>query len=260
MPIITLTTDLGTNDFYLSTVKAKILSQFPDIQIIDISHSIDKFNIAEASFMLKSAMSDFPKDTIHLVGVGEQSIDSIRHLGIRYKDQYLICADNGFFSLIANQHADLMVEIQMNIDTDILTFPTRDLYVPAALHLARGGTLEVIGKRTEEFQKRSLIQPVTGDGYIKGMVIYVDDYGNAISNITRELFKSVGKGREFLIGFIHKGYEINSIDQRYSDSSEGDRLAMFNSAGYLEIAINHGHAANLLGLHKGETIIISFDG
>ena len=221
------------------------MSQDVECQIIDITHDIDKFNIAEAAFVLKNVMSDFPKGTIHIIGVGSGATDEGRHLGIQYKGQYIITADNGFFSLIADHHPDLIVDIQLNLDTDAPNFPTRDLYVPAALHLARGGTLEVFGRRTEE--------------YLKGMVIYVDGYGNAITNIERELFKNVGKGRHFLIGFIHKGYEIDEIDTRYSDASEGDRLALFNSAGYLEIAINHGHAGNLLGLDKGETIIVSFD-
>jgi S-adenosyl-L-methionine hydrolase (adenosine-forming) len=258
-PIVTLTTDLGGRDFYLSTIKAKLLSQDVDCHIIDISHEIDKFNIAEAAFVLKNVMTDFPKGTIHIIGVGSGATDEGRHLGIQYKGQYILTADNGFFSLIADHHPDLIVDLQMNLDTDAPNFPTRDLYVPAALHLARGGTLEVIGRRTEQYAQRTLIQPVKGEDYLKGMVIYVDAYGNAITNIEHELFKKVGKGRHFLIGFIHKGYEIDQINHRYSDASEGERLAMFNSAGYLEIAINHGHAGNLLGLEKGETIIVSFD-
>lgn len=258
MPIITLTTDLGTSDYYLGTIKAKILSQLPEVQVIDISHAIDKFNIAEAAFVLKSVMLDFPKDTIHIVGVGTRSLDDIRHLGIRYRNQFILTADNGLFSLLADQHPDLMVDLQMNLDTDVMTFPTRDLYAPAAVHLARGGTLEVIGRRTEEFVKRALIQPTTGTDYIKGMITYVDDYGNAISNVSEELFRAVGKGREFLIGFTQKGYELDHISKRYTDVVESERLALINSAGHLEIAINQGHAANLLGLQKGEVIIISF--
>lgn len=259
MSIITLITDLGRNDFYLSTVKAKILSQNPDCHIVDITHEISKFSIAEAAFVLKSVFSSFPNDTIHIIGVGAGAIDEGRHLGIHYKNQFIITADNGFFSLIADQHADTMVELQMNIDTDLVTFPTRDLYAPAAAYLSKGGTLEMIGRKTDEFLQRTLIQPVVGESHIKGMVIYVDSYGNAVSNISKELFKQVGKNRGFLIGFIHKGYEIEAIETRYSAVPEGDRLAMFNSMGNLEIAINKGSAVDLLGLGKGESIIISFD-
>lgn len=258
MPIITLTTDLGYSDFYLASLKAKILTQFPEVQLVDISHGVQKYNIAEAAFMLNSVLQDFPKDTVHIVGIGTSSVDDITHLGIRFKNQFILAPDNGFISLIADQHPDLVVELTMNIDTDFLAFPARDLYAPAAVYLSKGGSLEVIGRRTEDYLKRALIQPMTGNEYIKGMVTYVDDYGNAITNITQDLFKTIGKGREFLIGFIQKGYELDRLSKRYGDAPEGDRLAMFNSTGYLEIAINQGHAANLLGLVKEEIVIISF--
>lgn len=258
MSIITLTTDLGNNDFYLASLKAKIYAQLPGATIVDISHHIEPFHIATAAFVLKSVMGDFPKNTIHIAGVGNRSVDDVRHLGISYLDQYILTADNGFFSLIASQSPGMMVELDVKPETDVLTFPIRDLYAPAAVHLARGGTLEMLGRRTEEYVKRALIQPVTGPDYLKGVVIYVDHYGNAISNITTDLIRQVGKGREFLIGFTQKGYEIDRISKRYSDVVESERLALINSAGHLEIAINQGHAANLLGLNAGETIIMSF--
>lgn len=239
-------------------VKAKILSQDPDAQIVDINHSIDKFNIAEAAYVLKSMLKEFPKDTIHIVGVGTQAIDDITHLGIRYMDQTILTADTGLFSLIAEQHPDIVVELQMNVDTDVRIFPMRDLYAPAAVYLAKGGTLEVVGRRIEKLSERVLIKPTTGEDYINGMVIHVDGYGNAISNIDQKLLKDVVKGRDFLIGFVQKGYEMHELKSRYSDVSPGERLALINSAGHLEIAINQGHAADLLGLQVGESVIITF--
>jgi len=258
MPIITLTSDLGLDDHYLAMVKAKILSQKPDAQIIDVNHSIHKFNIAEAAFVLKTMLKEFPKDTIHIVAVGTQAIDDITHLGIRYQDQYILTADTGLFSLIAEQHPDLLVELQMKVDTDVRIFPMRDLYAPAAVYLSNGGTLEVIGRRVESYNERVLLKPTIGSDYIKGAVIYVDGYGNAISNIDKKLIKEIGKGREFLIGFVQKGYEMTEIKQRYSDVTMGERLALINSAGHLEIAINQGHAADLLGLNVGESVIMTF--
>jgi hypothetical protein len=258
MPIITLTSDLGYDDHYLAMVKAKIFSQKPDAQIIDISHSVDSFNIAEAAYIVKSILREFPKDTIHIVAVGTKSIDDITHLGIRYQDQFILTADTGFFSLIAEQHPDIVVELQMNVDTDVRIFPMRDLYAPAAVYLSTGGTLEVIGRRIDKLTERVLIKPTTGPDYIKGVVIYVDRFGNAISNIDTKLIKEVGKGREFLIGFVQKGYEMSEIKKRYSDAEPGDRLALINSSGHLEIAINEGHAADLLGLHPGEAVIMTF--
>lgn len=252
-------TDLGYGDYYLSMIKAKIYSQDIDCQVLDISHEIEKFNLAEAAFVLKSVMSSFPKGTIHIIGVSPGAVDEGRHLAFSYLNQYIITADNGFFSLIADHHPDMVVELNLKLETDDVNFPTRDLYAPAAALLARGVTLEVIGNQITDHQRLAMLQPVIGDGYIKGSITFVDNYGNAISNISKELFSRIRKNRTFIIGFVQQGYDMNHIDIRYSDASEGDRLALFNSSGLLEIAINHGNASNLLGLEKGETIIISFD-
>ena len=258
MSIITLTSDLGLNDHYLAMVKAKILSQKPDAQIIDINNSIHKHNIAEAAFVIKTMLREFPKDTIHIVGVGTQAIDDITHVGIRYMDQYILTADNGLFSLIAEQYADYVVELTMNVESDVRIFPMRDLYAPAAVLLSRGSSLEVIGRKLDNLKEAMLLKPTTGEDYIRGSVIYVDDYGNAITNIDYRMIRDTVKGREFLIGFSHKGYEMSEVMKRYSDVRMGERLALINSAGHLEIAINQGHAADLLGLHVGEAVIITF--
>lgn len=258
MPIITLTSDLGLADYYVAMVKAKILSQNPDIEIIDITHSITPFDIGEASFVLKTMLKSFPKDTIHLVGVNSQAVDNIPHLGIKYQDQYILTADNGILSLIAEHHPELVVELNMKIESDILTFPMRDLYAPAAVYLASGGTLEVIGRRIENTSQRVLIKPSIGSDFIKGSIVYIDHYGNAISNIDSKLIKEVGKGRDFVIAFAHRGYDMNEIKKRYSDVPPGERLAIINSAGMLEIAINSGNASDLLGLQKEVAVMIVF--
>lgn len=259
MPIITIISDLSEKDFYLASVKAKIHSQLDDIQVVDISNNINAFDIGQAAFVLQNVINDFPKNTVHLIGVDTGAMDEYTHLGIRYKNQFIIAPDNGFFSLIAEQRPDLIVEINMNLDTDQLTFPLRDLYTKAACHLARGGTLEVIGKPTEHYSQRSSLQPVFGGDYIRGMVIYVDHYGNALTNITHKMMKEQSRNRGFEISFRTADFSIDSISLRYSDVPEGERLALFNSAGFLELAMNKGHAANLLGLQVGEMIMIRFD-
>lgn len=258
MPIITLTTDLGTEDHYVALVKAKILSQLPDAQILDITHSVNPYDIAEAAYILQSILQDFPKDTIHIVGVDARSVDTVPHLGIRYKNQHILTPDNGIFSLIADQHPDQIVELTMKIESDVLFFPVRDLYAPAAAYLANGGTLEVIGRQTKELESRVLMKPTVGNDYIKGSIMYVDRYGNAVSNIHQSLIKEVAKGRDYTIGFVTKGYELEVISKRYDDVVRNERLALINSGGYLEIAVNQGHAADLLGLQKKEPIIMTF--
>ncbi|GAB4375822.1 MAG: SAM-dependent chlorinase/fluorinase [Salibacteraceae bacterium] len=259
MPIVTLTTDLGTSNFYLASIKAKLLQAGLNIDVIDVTHEISPHSIAEAAFVFSNVFSAFPKNTIHILGVDAGSVDNSRHLGIQYKNQYLLTADNGFFSLIADQQPDLVVELMIDSQTDVLTFPTKDVYVPAALHLARGGTLEVIGRRTTELRRMLNLAPTYDRDSIKGKIIYIDHYGNAISNIRIENFKALHGGRPFVIRLRHRGYEITEISKRYSDVIESERLALFNSAGYLEIAINRGNASSLMGLSQDDPIVIEFE-
>jgi S-adenosylmethionine hydrolase len=257
-PLITLTTDLGTKDYYLASIKGRILSQMPDAQIIDINNDVKQFSVLEAAYMLKNVINDFPKGTIHIVGVGSGAINDIQHLIIEHKNQWIITANSGLFNLITDEKPMFAGIVNVDPNLDILTFPARDLYAPIAVHLAKGGDPREITISTENLAKSIQLQPATGDGFIKGSVQYVDSFGNAITNIHRSLIDKIGPGAEYIVGFRRKGFDIKRMSLRYSDVPPSERMALFNSAGYLEIAINEGHAANLLGLHAEEAVIISF--
>ena len=176
------------------------------------------------------------------------------------KGQYFIGADNGIFSLIFDHDAEKVVELTINQDTDLLTFPTKDIFVKAACHLARGGTLEIIGGPKDAVIQRSLFRAVVQENTVRGTVIYVDSYGNVITNITEQLFKEVGKGKPFTIYFRESRYKIHHIVKSYNQREEGDALALFGATGYLEIAINSGNASQLLGLNVNETVRVEFEG
>lgn len=260
MPIITLTTDLGLKDYYVSSIKASILTQCPDVTIVDISHDVPKFNIAQAAFMVKNAINDFPPGTIHILGVKPEASPTTPHVAMYIRGQYFIGADNGIFSLLFDQDADKVVELTINQDTDLLTFPTKDIFVKAACHIARGGTLEIIGGPKDAIIQRSVFRAVVQENTIRGTVIYVDSYGNIITNITEQLFKEVGRGKPFTIYFRESRYKIHHIVKSYNQIEEGDALALFGATGYLEIAINSGNASQLLGLNVNETVRVEFEG
>ncbi|MGD1846540.1 MAG: S-adenosyl-l-methionine hydroxide adenosyltransferase family protein [Salibacteraceae bacterium] len=260
MALITLTTDFGTSDFYVSAIKGAILSQLPDIQIIDISHDVPKFDIATAAFMLRNTTPNFPANSIHIIGVLPNLDEDTVHLAVKFEDQYYIGADNGIFSLLFDRRPQEMVELQLNQNTDLLTFPTREVFVQAACHLGRGGTLSVLGPPKENWKERTQFRAVVDNDTIRGTVIYVDSYGNVISNISRQLFRQVGKGRDFTISFRVPGYDIHHISNRYDDVVASERLALFGASGFLEIAINIGHANKLLGLKINDIIRIEFHG
>lgn len=257
MAIITLTTDLGLKDYYVSTVKGAILSQLPDVTIVDISHDIQPFDISQASFIIKNSYTSFPPGTVHIIGVNTQPDASTPFLGVLANGHYFIGADNGIFSLLFDIHPEKIVQLTLKQEREFLTFALRDVFVKAACHIARGGTLEVIGTVRQHFTERMLFKPHTSATSIRGMVMYIDSYENVICNINEQLFREIGRGRPFNIQM-----RTNSVDmlcESYNDVSDGEIIAMFNSAGFLEIAINKGKASSLLNLKLGDTISIEFE-
>lgn len=265
MAIITLTTDMGLKDYYVASVKGAILSQFPEAIIVDITHDVPAFDIAQASFVIRNTFHDFPKGTVHIIGVNPEADLQTAHVAVEFEGHYFIGADNGIFSLLFDRPADEIVELNLSQDSDELTFPTKHVFVKAACHLARGGTMEVIGRKIEEVKQRQLFRAVVEGNVIRGQVIYIDSYGNVISNITETLFKEVGRGRPFSIYFRRASYDIHRISEAYHDVPEGEKVALFSATGYLEIAINKGvegsggGANKLFGLKLNDTIRIEFE-
>lgn len=257
MAIITLTTDLGTKDFYLAGVKAKIYEAISNPKIIDISHSIDPFNIVQGAFVLKCAIEDFPEGTIHLVGI-DTSSKSKKHLVVKKDGQFFIGPDNGIFSLMFQGQYDEVYEMVIEGDDDSLfTFPLKNLYVKLAAFIQTGGDLTGICEKANHIEEKMSVQPINRLNIIQGSVIYIDNYGNVIVNVSREYFTEVGNGFPFQIHYRRKEY-IDYICTDYSDVPEGEVLAIFGNTGYLEIAINKDKASELLGLHIGTPIQIEF--
>ena len=268
MPIITLTTDLGLKDHYVASVKGAILSQISDISIVDITHNIEAFNISQTAYVIRNCYKNFPKGSIHILGVdAELSIDN-SHLAVFSDGHYFIGADNGIFSLLFDElKPEKIVELTISQNSDSLTFPIKDVFVIAACHIARGGTLEIIGKEVPEFKDiKSELKPVTehdtesGKDIIKGAVVYIDSYGNATTNISKHLFEQVRKDREFVILFGRENERISKLREKYKDANEGEKLAIFSVNGMLEIAQNKGRATDLLGLKIHDYVRIEFKG
>ncbi len=263
MPIITLTSDMGEKDFYASAVKGAILSRMPEAQIVDVSHSVAQFDIQEAAYILKNAFPNFPAGSVHIVGVRTAGTPDTPHIALQSAGHYFIGADNGIFSLLLDKMPDRIVELNIKSETSSKIFPVRDVFVQAACHLARGGTLEIIGREMKKFSERMTFQPSAAENFISGTVIYVDTYGNIITNITERLFKEIGKGRPFSVNLSGKELDdITKISLDYSDVQPGKALALFSLSGYLEIAINEGKASYLLGARnsRGSSVRVEFSG
>jgi S-adenosylmethionine hydrolase len=272
MSIITLTTDYGLKDHFVGALKGKIVSEFREATIIDISHDIDAFNIAEAAYIISAAYSSFPKGTVHLIGVDIELNSENQHIAMQWNDQYFICADNGILSMLIQKIVPQKI-VAINIHDRLPSEATDlDVFVKIACHLAKGGLLNVIGKEIKKIKEVTELQAIVQDNQIKGYVIYSDNFGNAVSNISKKLFLEVGKGRPYEIKF--KGQTIKTILPKYSAIGissnyplkyyEGEKLAIFNETGFLEIAIfrsnpdNVGSANSLLGLNYRDVVTIDF--
>lgn len=252
MAIITLTTDLGLKDHYVSAIKGYILTQLPQASIVDVSHQIPTFNIQDAAFVLKNAYPDFPKGSIHLIGIRTEANKQGSHVVVASDGHYFISADNGIFSLLLDQPIDQIIELPKNNST----FPGRDVFAPVAAKIATGTRLEQLGTPRTTLVERMPFRAASMGDMIRGSVIYIDSFGNVMVNISEQLFHEVGKGRAFVIEFAR--YEISRLSNGYSEVPEGEILALFNSAKQLEIAMNNDRANSMLNLKLNDTITVRF--
>jgi S-adenosylmethionine hydrolase len=274
MSIITLTTDYGLKDHFVGSLKGKILSEHSEVQIIDISHDIDPFNTAEASYVIGASYLSFPKGTVHLIGVDIERNKENQHIAMQWNDHYFICADNGILSMLTQKIVPQKI-VSINIhDRFPSEFSDLDIFIKVACHISKGGLLNVIGKEIQQIKQITELQPViTNDGTsIKGYVIYIDHFGNVVTNISKKQFLEIAKGRPYEI--VIKPRSIKTILPNYSaiatsekypiKAYEGEKLAIFNEAGFLEIAIFRsnpskvGSANSLLGLNYRDVITIKF--
>lgn len=255
MPIITLTSDWGQRDYFLGAVKGKILNLLPSATIIDISHGISPFNLKQASFIIRNSYPHFPKGTVHILSILTEKTEKIPHLAVKYDGQFFIGADNGIFSLIFGHNPEEIINISSN-DKDGIEIPARDRFVETAVHLASGHPIEQLGEPVSQWKEQMHFLPVVSGDVIRGVVIYINQYENCVTNITRELFDKTNKGRKFVIEF--RGEIINKINNSYQDVPIGEIAALFGSTGHLEIAINQGNAGSLLGLDINDPVRVEF--
>jgi len=276
MSIITLTTDFGNKDFFVSSVKGAILSEVKNAMIIDISNEIQPYNHSEAAYILKNAYKNFPKGTIHIVGVESELTPENRHIAMVFEGHYFIGSDNGIFSMIKDDlKAEKIVEINIH-EKESSSFSVLDVFVKVAAHISRMGKLEVIGKTIKSIKQMTNINPVVNNkaNQILGSVIYIDNYGNVVTNINRKFFNEIRKSRDYKI--FARTVKFENIYENYSGAidfsnpkekreEDGKKIAIFNSANHLELGIyksnpkTYGSAASLFGLDYRDPITVKFE-
>jgi S-adenosylmethionine hydrolase len=258
MHIITLTSDWKDYDYYVASLKGKLLSICPEANIVDINHHIKTFNTAQAAFVVRNAYPHFPDNTVHIVAVNSEPEAGGQLLAARKDKQFFLCADNGMLGLLGGDKPELVVKLEEPAHTLASSFISMSIFAEVACALAAGKRLEDLGKPVAEYNSQTPLRATIEDNIIIGSVIHIDSYQNAITNISRELFKRIGNERPFEIYVAGKHNRIDRINDRYHETPPGELLAIFNAANLLEIAIRNGNAAGLLNLKTSSAVRVEF--
>ncbi len=261
-PVITLTTDFGLKDSFVGVVKGVICSINPDVNIVDISHNIAPHNIIEASQVIAMSYKYFPKATIHMAvvdpGVGGQR----RPILIAADDYYFIGPDNGLFTPIFESQHYFMKVFHITASYYYLpiksaTFHGRDIFAPIAAWLSKGVDSSKFGEEVDDYVKLDIPKPMVSGGTIEGEVIYIDNFGNAMTNITHdkltELNMDLSGGN---LKVLYKGMEINLLNY-YLQDKEAGLSALLNSSGLLELFIYSGSASVSFGIKIGDKVSVT---
>jgi Uncharacterized conserved protein len=255
MAVITLITDWSNSDYYLGALKGKLLNLAPEVLIIDINHQIPSFGYSQAAFILKNSFHLFPAGTVHIIGVNSEASEDNPFVAIKHNGHYFVGADNGIFGLVFADSEFKAVKLNIKVKT---TFPELDVFAETAVLLSKGSKFEKLGASYSKLYIHAPLLPAIDESVINGSIIYIDSYGNGITNISHDVFERIGKDRRFEILVQSNHNKIIQINESYYETSGGELLALFNSTGMLEIAINKGNAAQLLNLGINSVVRIKF--
>ena len=275
MSIITLITDFGYKDQFVAQMKGEIYSNYPESQVVDISHNISPFNIMEAAYILENSYKSFPENTIHIVDVDSEKNKEKKHIIVKLDNHYFITSDNGIMSILSqNINYQEIYEISILNELNPMESSLKT-FSKVACHLSMGGKPEIVGKKINKLKNIKNLKPFVNseNTQIISSVIYIDHFGNVVTNIKKSFFDEIGKSRKFEISA--RNYKFNKIYSSYSDiinfnltedqrSDEGKALIIFNSNNYLQISIyrsnpeNVGTAATLLGLKIYDSVSVIF--
>jgi len=254
MQIVALLTDYGITDYYVAQLKGEIYTACPSVNIIDISHNVPPYNINAGAWMLKNTFRSFPADTIFIALVAEQHFSYQRLLACRYGGYYFLVPDNGIITMILEHNAP---EMMVAIDTHVISLPTNNGQLMRALkEIVYSRNITGIGNTITDYKKLIPQLPFIGNNNITGTVMFIDNFGNAVTNIHISEFNKF----EYIELKIHyrRKEQISRLVKYYSQVHEGDDLARFNDAGYLEICMRGDNAALRMGIKVTDTVVMEF--
>jgi hypothetical protein len=262
MPVISITSDWNSRDFHGGQLHGALLRAVPGADVVCLSRDALPFEVEAAAYILRASWQSFPEGSIHLAAVLTASSKQPRQVCIAHGGHYFIGPDNGLFSLVFDEGPDAIVLPELN-DLYLGSFPELALYPELCKRILAEDGVTKLGPTVGQLQTITPVAPLYDRNMIEGSVIYIDSYGNAVSNITKRRFEKTAKGREFqvFVQSYHSDYAIDRLSAHYGQVEEGELLALFNYAGYLEVALNMGSVTELLNLKPlSSSIRIKFDG
>lgn len=249
MSILTLTSDFGPQDYLTGAVKGMVLRADEAFRPVDITHSVTPFNYPHAAYVCRNAFPHFPAGSFHLVLVNLFDARLPHLLLARRGDAHIAIADNGLLGMILPEGPDEVVALAIDPARRGEVLHLVDVMLQGIQGVRRGQALGTLGDAGVEVRVKSPVRPQSGVDWMEGHIIHIDAFENVVLDITREAFEAQRRGRDFRI-FVMRNESIDRISESYADVPEGEKLARFNAAGYLEIAMNKGNAAGLLGLQQ----------
>jgi S-adenosyl-L-methionine hydrolase (adenosine-forming) len=247
MALLTLTSDIGQQDYLVGAAKGQLIKINPAFTLLDITHDLSPFNYPQAAYVCRNAIKNFPPFTYHIILVNLFEKKPEQLLLAFHNEQYILCADNGLLTMILEGRPEMLIGLPLDKDAIKNSLYCVNVMGHAIQELVNGNSLLAIGTPDPPFTEKNHLRPLFGDDWIEGQIIFIDHFENVIVNITRDEFEQRRLGRDFRIVF-KRDEMIDKISETYADAGEGEKLALFNSAGYLEISIQKGNAAGLFGL------------
>ena len=277
MGVLTLLTDFGYRDHYVAALKARLLHLAPTLPVLDITHGVEPYNIAHAVHVLRAVFRDFPLGTTHLITVSDYGASPAGavaapawHAAL-HEGHYFVAADNGLLALLCDGVPERLVRLSAVVPPTVPPLadgdaapsiaptlnPARDVLAPAAARLALGQAIDSLGPPTTELYALTNRQLRLQDNRVTGHVVHVDHYGNLITNISRSAVEAVGRGRAATIKFGREN--VRELRPHFAAAPPGEIVCTFNSQDCLCIAINQGHASELLSLYFDSQVDVWFE-
>lgn len=262
VPTITLLSDFGLKDPYVAEMKAVILSICPEVRLVDISHEIEKFNVRVGAFILASAAPYFPQETIHVAVVDPGVGTKRRPIIVETKSSFYVGPDNGVLMLAALEegirHVHHITSPRFMRSEVSKTFHGRDVFAPSAAHLAKEHVLSNFGPEIHDYVLPEFAKPKAGTTGLAGEILYIDDFGNLVSNISHADLKQLGIGEGDAVVVKFKRREVSvRLCSAYGEVPVESLLAIIGGSGFLEFSVNQGNASKVLGMTIGESVLVS---